>query len=324
MLFFLPSFSLGKRLLGQALIKNENITTCSVKLLLPSTELAKLGQAEFDDAYTVNPGGWAKSGDKQFQIYQKVETTSILNHVRARCSDAVNYLDVMQGIVPYSKEQHSQEIIQQRKFHAPRRLSAEYGPWIQGRAVTRYEISLKDAEYLRYGAWLHRPRKATYFQGPRILIQEITGGHPSRISACYYDKIVYHDPGIISCLVVGDLDIKFFLGLLNSKFLSWYHRHSSPKGTRTLFPKILIGDIRSFPIPNLQIQKPIDKSRHDRMVKLVEQMLALHKQLSAAKTDQEKTALERQIAATDQQIDRLVYDLYGLTENEIKIVENKQ
>ena len=39
--------------------------------------------------------------------------------------------------------------------------------------------------------------------------------------------------------------------------------------------------------------------------------------------EQEKTALERQIAATDAQIDRLVYDLYGLTADEIKIVEGK-
>jgi hypothetical protein len=57
------------------------------------------------------------------------------------------------------------------------------------------------------------------------------------------------------------------------------------------------------------------------MVKLVEQMLEMHKQLAGTRTPQEKTSLERQIAATDTQIDRVVYDLYGLTEDEIKIVE---
>ena len=62
-------------------------------------------------------------------------------------------------------------------------------------------------------------------------------------------------------------------------------------------------------------------SRHDHIVQLVEQMLTLHQRLStAAKTAQEKTALDRQIAATDTQIDRLVADLYGLTEEEIRIV----
>lgn len=57
------------------------------------------------------------------------------------------------------------------------------------------------------------------------------------------------------------------------------------------------------------------------MVKLVEQMMELYQRLLTAKTPQEQTSLERQIAATDSQIDRLVYDLYGLTPEEIKIVE---
>ena len=66
---------------------------------------------------------------------------------------------------------------------------------------------------------------------------------------------------------------------------------------------------------------PADVARHDRMVALVERMLALHRQLAAAKTPTAKTVLQRQIDATDRQIDRLVYELYGLNEEEIEIVE---
>ena len=57
------------------------------------------------------------------------------------------------------------------------------------------------------------------------------------------------------------------------------------------------------------------------MVGLVEQMLSLHKELAKAKTAHEKETIQRQIVAADRQIDELVYDLYGLTEDEIKIVE---
>lgn len=60
---------------------------------------------------------------------------------------------------------------------------------------------------------------------------------------------------------------------------------------------------------------------HDRMVDYVEQMLGLHKNLAAARTDHDKTFLKRQIDATDRQIDQLVYELYRLTEEEIAIVE---
>jgi len=50
-------------------------------------------------------------------------------------------------------------------------------------------------------------------------------------------------------------------------------------------------------------------------------MLDLHKQLAAARTADKKTAIQRIIDATDKEIDRLVYELYELTEEEIGIVE---
>ena len=61
----------------------------------------------------------------------------------------------------------------------------------------------------------------------------------------------------------------------------------------------------------------------DRMVALVEQMFSLHKQLPLARTPHEQTALERQIAAKGRQIDALVYELYGLKEEKIAIVEGR-
>jgi len=60
---------------------------------------------------------------------------------------------------------------------------------------------------------------------------------------------------------------------------------------------------------------------HDRMVALVTQMLDLNKKLQDARLEQEKTQLSRQIAATDGAIDKLVYELYRLTEEEIAIVK---
>jgi hypothetical protein len=53
-------------------------------------------------------------------------------------------------------------------------------------------------------------------------------------------------------------------------------------------------------------------------------MLALRQKLAAAKTPQEKRLLEQQIAIADREIDRLVYALYGLTEDEIAIVEGEE
>lgn len=79
--------------------------------------------------------------------------------------------------------------------------------------------------------------------------------------------------------------------------------------------------IEQLTIRTINSSDPDDKVRHDKMVELVEQMLTSHKQLAAAKTPDGKIRIQRQIDATDQQIDYLVYELYGFTKEEIEIVE---
>lgn len=65
-----------------------------------------------------------------------------------------------------------------------------------------------------------------------------------------------------------------------------------------------------------------DKALHDKMVSLVDRMLDLKKKLQNARIAHDWELLERQITITDEQIDRLVYELYGLAEEEIGIVES--
>jgi hypothetical protein len=105
------------------------------------------------------------------------------------------------------------------------------------------------------------------------------------------------------------------LGIINSRFIGWFFRKKYQISSEDTFPQIMLADILNLPIPSP------DKAHHDRMVGLVEKMLELHKRLAAAKGESGKPAIERLIAATDSEIDRLVYDLYGLTAEEINIVE---
>ncbi|MGB5100345.1 MAG: TaqI-like C-terminal specificity domain-containing protein [Methanothrix sp.] len=152
------------------------------------------------------------------------------------------------------------------------------------------------------------------FEKPKIVYAEIASRGQFALDKdnYYYDTTAY----IISC----NDNLMYLLGLMNSRlwtflfsktsseirggFYRWKHQYMSP-----------------LPIRTIDFSDPADVARHDRMVALVEQMLALHKQLPKAGTPHEKTAMERQIEATDGQIDALVYELYGLTEEEIKIVE---
>ena len=116
------------------------------------------------------------------------------------------------------------------------------------------------------------------------------------------------------------LSYEYVLGLLNSALLDCcvQSRSSRFSGGFYAYNRQYLEQI---PVRMIDFSDPADKARHDRMVSLVQTMLDLHKRLAAAKTAHEKTMLQRQITATDHQIDRLVYALYGLTEEEIKIVE---
>ena len=135
----------------------------------------------------------------------------------------------------------------------------------------------------------------------------------------------YHNTQVYSFLLPSNAseDLKYWLGILNSE-LMWWFLVTTGNVLRGGYFRFKTEYLNPFPLRTIDFAKPAEKDRHDRMVSLVERMLALQKQLAAAKTDHAKTNIERQIDATDAQIDKLVYDLYGLTEDEIKIVEGSK
>jgi hypothetical protein len=76
-----------------------------------------------------------------------------------------------------------------------------------------------------------------------------------------------------------------------------------------------------FPVITPDFDKLPDKTRHDRMVALVTETLSLYNYLQKAKTDQERRLVQQEIDTMDVKIDALVYDLYGLTAEEIAVIE---
>jgi hypothetical protein len=113
---------------------------------------------------------------------------------------------------------------------------------------------------------------------------------------------------------------EYVLGLLNSTLLFWrLHQISNVfRGGWITCTKQYFGEL---PIRLIDFSNPADKARHDRMVALVEQMLAAKKQLAGAQSDKDKDFYTNRCDGLDRQIDALVYDLYALTPAEIKIVE---
>lgn len=133
---------------------------------------------------------------------------------------------------------------------------------------------------------------------------------------CAYDNEQYYCLGstyVINKQSEINENIKYILGIINSKFTAFINRNLF-KGV-----KVTLSELNRIPIKRIDFQNRSQENQHDRMVSLVERMLDLHKREPT--TPQEAESIQRQIAATDAAIDKLVYELYDLTEEEIKIVE---
>jgi predicted type IV restriction endonuclease len=115
-------------------------------------------------------------------------------------------------------------------------------------------------------------------------------------------------------------NLLYILGLLNSQLIEFYFKNTSvPKAGGFYIYKTMF--LKAIPIRTIDFDNPEDKAKHDKMVKLVDRMLDLHKKLTAAKVPDEKTKLQRQISTTDSAIDKLTYELYNLTPDEIAIIQ---
>jgi adenine-specific DNA-methyltransferase len=154
------------------------------------------------------------------------------------------------------------------------------------------------------------------FEQPKILIHQ-TADH---IMASYdADGWYCLKSGIIVQLPSNtQVRYEYLLGLLNSRLVKYLYNDLVGEQAR-VFPEVKPVQLFKLPIRPINFSDPAEKAAHDRLVGLVESMLALHKQ--SPRTPQEKEMLARQIESTDAAIDQLVYSLYGLTEEEIKVVE---
>lgn len=239
----------------------------------------------------------------------------------ARPCSGYNPYEVGKGAAPNGRP-HTEETIRNRPFHSAEKLGKEWKPEAIGRDLRRYFLQWPKHRFIKYGSWLAAPRDPANFTGPRLLVQEITGGSDRRIIATYCDQELYHSRDIIP--IKCDLTWPspyYLLGVLNSAFITWRHHRRSPKARKALFPKVLVSDLANIPIPHVDPDIPADKSRHDALDSCVRQMLALQEKLADATIPQEQNAHRRQIQSLDGRIEDLVRELYRLTAEEITLVE---
>ena len=210
--------------------------------------------------------------------------------------------NVSQGLIAYDKYRgQSADIISNRAYH-----SFDYRPglkkWLWGEDVKRYEVNWNNKEYIDYCDGIANPRHPIFFKGKRLLVREIT--NPSIYATVTTDEL-YNDPAVLIILASDKCySIEVLLGILNSKLATFYHFNHSPKATKGAFPKILVQDLKGFPLPKF------NREVFDILDNNVNRILTL-----------KKTDPEAETRDLENQIDLIVYRLYNLTYDDVLIVD---
>ncbi|MCK4236161.1 MAG: restriction endonuclease subunit R, partial [Candidatus Krumholzibacteria bacterium] len=152
------------------------------------------------------------------------------------------------------------------------------------------------------------------FEKPKIIYPNI----------CKRNEFAFDSKGLYTnqkCFIIS-LSDKYLLGILNSSVMHFIYRNALPKLRGDYYEPSYVY-FKEFPIPKLSVSTRIGEAQYNKMKLLVVQMLEAQRKLGKAKTQANKKTCQKKVDLLDRQIDRLVYKLYDLTEEEIKIVEEK-
>jgi len=272
----------------------------------------------------VEQNKWSDGNLSVLNIFSTARELSLAEKI-SRCGVPLEeQCDFCLGLTPYDKYKgHTKAQIEQRAFHSARKKDKTFKRLLSGEDISRYFVQWGGKEWISYGDWLGAPREKRFFTEPRVVVRQIISGNPLRIYAGYCEEELYNTQIAFNILLRNEssFSLKYILAILNSNLMNFYHKNKFLDQSKEVFQKILIQNARRFPIRAIDIGSLADRRMHQEIAGLVERMLDLLRELHKANFDSEKEPIQRQIAATDKKIDKLVYELYGLTEEEIKIVE---
>jgi len=200
-------------------------------------------------------------------------------------------------------------------YESDTKIDETYRPYLEGKDINPYSIIYKN-RWLKYGENLAAPRNPILFEGERILVRRIVG--KTLISA--YTNSDYVTSQLLQIVKpIDQTTSKFLLGIINSKLLAFYFRKKYNRQDKT-FPEIRIYELASLPI---KILDNLNKPLQSEIIKFVDQILKLNEEKVVTKLQTSISQLEGRIEYCEDKINKLVYSLYELTDEEINMVEGK-
>ncbi|TKZ34829.1 TaqI-like C-terminal specificity domain-containing protein, partial [Brachyspira catarrhinii] len=222
-------------------------------------------------------------------------------------------------LLPYvkNKDDDNMSLIDIKELKIKYPLTYRYLNKYKSVLLTR-KIKMNDNDYYKYSAL----RSINYYERKKIMIPDMLVS--LRISYDF-EGCFYHGPSIHSIIFnekINNLNEMYFYAILNSKIF-WFFVSNTSTALRGNAYRLTPEFISPFKFPNIDLNNKQDKEMHDKMAALVDSIISLNKKLASEKNPNSINMLNRQINAVDKQIDSLVYKLYNLSDEEVKIIEGE-
>ncbi|MFV5685096.1 Eco57I restriction-modification methylase domain-containing protein [Flavobacterium sp. GB2R13] len=252
------------------------------------------------------------SQETGYNLNVKSDQTEVefLNRLRNSNPPVMNFFNVIWGIKIYKKgigfPPQTGEESKLKSFHSSEKLTSTHKPLIGGSEIFPYFTNWKGG-YVNYGKWIAEPRQPDWFdQSDRLVVREVTSKGKIHASLISHEAVFSNSVDVIKSKSNNITELKILLAILNSKFACFYHLRASGNSNKDVFPKILIKDLKYFPFPQNN-QDVVEK-----IIPLINEIMEL-----------KKIDSKSNISSFERQIDLIIYALYGLSEEEIKIIEKQ-
>ncbi|MEM9662365.1 MAG: TaqI-like C-terminal specificity domain-containing protein [Planctomycetota bacterium] len=279
----------------------------SADLHLSEGEL-RLAQLSIQEVGTTSAERIREDKHTLFTGFGSERDAELLRRIESDCRELDEFASVNFGKQLRNRKQYTTDVITVADIDS---IPDTHEPCYNGRDVEWYHLNwnglacLTDRAAKRGGCWDDDKHLAEN----KLLTRQI-GRHP----------VFAIDENGYSCLntifmvnVEDETDPYALMAVLNSKVMRyiWGYKYFDQRGT---FPKIKGTYLKHLPIP-------FALAEHDELAKLAENLVTLNQALATAQLGAEKQRLRREAKAVDRQIDKLVYDLYGLSKDEIALIE---
>lgn len=232
---------------------------------------------EFKLTHEIKQSIFSTNKGFEFTVFQDDESSKIIEKIKTNSLELDTAASVKAGLQAYEKgkgnPKQTAEDVKNRPYDYTYKFDDNTYKYLEGSDVLRYGINWSGT-WLKYGNHLAAPRTFDLFNGEKIIIREITNEFPKCINATYSDEIYLYNRSNIAVVKRDEsFSLKYILTLLNSTLMSYYFKKNTAKAERKLFPKIILNDLRLFPIKNI----PLDQQQP--FITLADKMLSLRKTL---------------------------------------------